>query len=821
MARPSAVGAPATPELTEESEERSSTGAGAMATSNASSNALERDSASKNTMTTNTGAMGQNESRDAVRTRNDAIRRAGQHALVPRPGKLPRRSGAPSHGVSGQRRLGTNVLADANTYDVPSDDEPAPIKRQAATTAQFSPLKRQILQQSREQKRRHEEQTALDQQLLEWERESQRVVEDIENRRKESEAELLGEDAAGDEMSELGSSGFQPNVDAEEPELSTDALDEPITEPLQPSTNVKRRGRPRKSREGDEEQEVASDQRRRKRGRPSNAEKAAEALRLAAVEKAAIRERPLGMSDGLDGPTGPPQVTRSAAARNQRPSRSLQTAAAESNDSPPAPSNRLRQLSADQVVAQNSPNRRHQAAVTDEDESLFVEDIVRLEEVGGMNDEEDNDPTHVENEPPAGEGDGAAEGSTDYEASEDDDDNEHVDETEIQLEPMASDRHRLYGHWHKIRDIMREVSKHRGSTVRIKDDEFIEILQACKEAKTTVSAATADISPDALSQTVAQCEDAIAQAKGICGDGEALTDSKETRKRCFHIFKHLLPILAKLLRAAIKAFERVDRVGSDTDQIPLEHLSKILELLFAVVRCGECAYRSYPAPSRPIKKDVHGGITIHLHELHSSLSTIYSTEVRRRDEQKRNEELAREIAARDEERERQLNQRKLELRNQEKWKRMNKARFDVSKNSGNIRKQNHLRSCGMQVVKTDRDGQPYLPINLREKRGEWSMLEIEALEASLRRHVDTPAPLDSMVFERLIAEQCPFRRPLTDKNVLEIVIKSNELKNFYIQWSRDHGSPIAEWVKKIPRWMDPPRSEHDNGSSAEDAIEIE
>jgi len=45
MARLSAVGAPATPDQTDQSEEQSSTGAGAMTTSNASINPLQRDNA--------------------------------------------------------------------------------------------------------------------------------------------------------------------------------------------------------------------------------------------------------------------------------------------------------------------------------------------------------------------------------------------------------------------------------------------------------------------------------------------------------------------------------------------------------------------------------------------------------------------------------------------------------------------------------------------------------------------------------------------------------------------------------------------------------
>jgi hypothetical protein len=881
MARLSAAGAPATPDQTDRSEERSSTGAGAMATSNASVNALQRDNASPgirgtSSNTAHTGAMGQNESRETVRARNNALHRASEKAVAPKSGKLPRRSGGLSHVVSGQRRLGRSVLADADTYNVPTDDddddEPGPSRRKAATTAQFSPLKRQIQQQSREERLRQEEQerqAALDRQLdLNWERGNEKLVEDVESWRGAFMAALSGEDPRVHEVSESGASDMQHNAGAEEPEVLIDALDEPVPDLPQQNDHKRKRGPgrprksrpndeeqeqasepprksrtdveeldqaskpPRKSRPNDEEQEQASEPPRRKRGRPSNAEREAKARRPAAqevVEASVIHAGPPGMTDELS-PTGPPQATRIATSQDRRLQRPTQTTAAGSNTAPLIPSGRPRQASTDQVVPQSGSNSRHQITADDEEEPLFVEiaesdqpDMVRPEELGGLNDEEYNDQTHAADIQLLGEEIDESRESSDDQDSEDDeeDEDEHLDETEIQLEPMANDRHRLYGYWHKIREVMREVAKHRGSTVRIKDEEFKAVIQACKEATTTVSGVVADISPDDLIQTVGQCEDAIAQARSICGNGEALADSRETRKRGFHIFKHLLPTLARLLRAAIKAFERVDKVDVDTDQIPLGHLSKVIELLFAVVQCGECAYKGNQALSRPIKQAVHKGITLNLRDLHSTLIAKYTTELQRQEEQQRNEELEREMSAREEERERQSQWRKLELHNQDKWKRMNKARFDVSFNTSNIKKLKHLRSCGMHLVQTDGDGQPYLPTSLRDMRGEWSMLEIEALEASLRRHVDTPAPLRSMVFEKLFAEQCPFRKPLADKNVLEIVIKSNELKNFYIQRSRERGIPLAGWVNKIPRWMDPPAPEHDNGSSAEDAIEID
>lgn len=879
MARLSAVGAPATPELTEESEERSLSGfvnAGAMA--DAAFNARERDNASPGIMLTNSaqiGVMGQNESREALQARSVAIRRAGKQAVKPRPGKLPRRSEPRSRVVTGtgQRRLGTNVLADANTYDVPSDDEPAPIRRRAATTTNFSPLKRQVQeQQSREERRRQEERDR--QAALDWQLEIDRTAEEI--------AILEDENAAAAEVSESGVSGLQPDLDAD------NALDDFASEPpQQDQVPKKKRGRPSKPRHVDDEQEQASGHPRKKRGRPSNAEKAqpvqpndvpgkkrgrpsnaqkkADLLQSAAqevVEEPSNLGGPSGMTDELGDPISPLRPTQSTTAQKQQILRSSRPTVVRSSTMPQASDNRRqqRQTYDGQVLPQmmdgrsnaelqewrstqqrasvrshalssaNGSKSRPPGVTSDNEGGLFVghsdpeqPDIVRPEELGDMNDGDYNNQAHAadEQQPAADEPSESGE-STDHEESEDDDgDDEPVDGTEMQVEPMANDRYRLYGQWHKVREVMREVARHKGSTVRIRDEEFKEILQACKDATGILRDTAAEVDADGLNQAIVQCQNAIARAKSICGNGQALADSKNTRKRGFHIFKHLLPNLARLLRAAMKAFERVNRVGVDTDQIPLDHTSRVLNLLFSVVECGKCANKSYEALSRPIKLDVHSRITIPLRELHSSLKSIYDAEFRRLENEQRDEELAREIEARDEERERQVQWRKLELHNQEKWKQMNKARLAVSLNSGNMRKQNHLRSCGMQLVQTDANGQPYLPTHLRGRRGEWSMVEIEALDKSLRRHVDTPAPLSSMVFENLFAEQCPFRRPLTDKNVLEIVIKSNELKNYYERRSDESGIPVAEWVRNIPRWMDPPRSEHDNGNSEEDAIEIE
>lgn len=455
MARLSAAGAPATPDQTEESEERSSTGAGAMATSNAAINARERDNASPGirgmfSNTTHTGAMGQNESREIVRARNNALHRAPGQAVAPKAGKLPRRSGGLSRVASGQRRLGRNVLADANTYDVPSDDEPAPRRRQS------------VQQQSREERQRQEErerQAALDRQLdLDWERESERVVEDIESRREGSRAGLSGEDAAVHEVSELGFSGIQSHVAAEErSEISMNALNEPVPEPPQQNAIRKPPGRPRKSKPEHREPEQASDQPqkrgrpsvaerdadqpRRKRGRPSNAERKAEARRAAAheaVEELVVRSVLVGMTDELS-PTSPPQVARVSTAPNRRLQRSLQTAAVEPVPVPSASNVRPRQASIENVV-RNGLNSRHRVSASNYGDWLFVQDhdtdqpdIVHPTEPGDMNSVEGNDRTLVADGQFAVEEFGESREATDDSGTEDDgedeDEDEHVDET--------------------------------------------------------------------------------------------------------------------------------------------------------------------------------------------------------------------------------------------------------------------------------------------------------------------------------------------------------------------------------------------------------
>jgi hypothetical protein len=864
MARLAAAGVLATPEQTETSEEQSLNGAGAMAVNDASSSARQHELGSDDILADNTaniGAMGQNESREDLRSRNAAIRHAGTQAVIPRSGtgKLPRRSGLGSQVVTGQRRLGNNVLANARTYDVPSDEDSRPRKKQVTNKSAFSPLKRQTKQPQREVEtwRASQEQIALDLQLA-----GDEAEEITENRREESNADLTHDNDAGEDDADMDAGNAESAVEhiqrTEAPKKKRGRPSKPrelvrqdptpqvpvelVAEPVQQDSVPKRKvGRPSKRKEHDRQNPLPhaavepinepvqqSHAPKRNRGRPSKAaveEAEVDAVQPTAPDAFPVQSSPVRPTRSVARsvrPANHQEATESAVAGSLRLERPSRTRAPQSSTAPPASRRQPRQPPAEPAVL-NTAEPAEQAYVENAAVEVEEAEVIRPDELEGLNDPDYNDQADgVDGEP-----DDDVDGTDEEEGSGDDDEDddaggdEHMDETEIQLEPAAADRHRLYGYWHKIRDVMREVAKHRGNTVRIKDDEFKEILQSCKDATNNVRTLAGDVSPDELNRIVQECREVLVRARILCGDGEPFENSRENRKRGFHVFKHLLPALAKLLRAAVKAFERVDVEGAETEQISLDHLHIVLGLLFAVVDLGENAHRGYLRLSKPIKQDVHNGITIPLCELHSDLSRRYQALFRDQERRLRDEEIAREFAAMEEEREQQAQRRQLELRNQDKWKRMNQARQNISFNSGNVKKMNHLRSCPMGLVHTDADGQPFLPDELRDKRGDWSMREIEALQKGLQKHVDTPAPLRSRVFENIIAEHCPFRKELTNKNLLEIVIKANEMKNFFIQRSRERGTDVEEWVRKIPRWMDPPRPAPAGGNSAQDVIELD
>lgn len=658
-----------------------------------------------------------------------------------------------------------------------------------------------------------------------------------------------------------------PGADSPAPDQESEGIDleayasnlgqheESVSEQEQQSSgNKRKRGRPAKAQVNDQGQSSAHPEsdgtNRRKPGRPPNSAKwlhgipteSATPHALQTSRKAPGRPPKRAAVEPSSAQSTPNRLTRQTIKRNGDGTRRSTRLAGEQpvvrrsdNTTTRQPERRPKQLSMRSHAATNghapSSSTRLRANPDHETSSHDRSDVAQPHVEHPVADDLDyaEQPQHIDENAAGADEDSTGE-VVDVEDCEDDEDADDDDpeydndpessgEVEEQPELSTHDRNRLFGHWGKVRTMMQEVAKHKGSTVRIKDDAFKKAIADCKEARSRVRATTANTSADELVQTVTECQNIIGQAREICGSGTSPVDHRN-KKRGFHIFKHLVPALARLFKAVLLAFERVDIEAAGMQQISLDHLRVILDLMRAITECEESAYHEYQSLAKPIKRDFHTNISIPLRDLHSSLEKehrkLFSAEQRRQ----ANEEIAREFAEMEEERVRRAQRRHLETRNRDEWKRLNNARIKISINTFLLSKMNHLRSCPMTLVETADDGRPFLPDFLRPRAGVWTREERRALVSSLARHADTPDPLKSRVFDNVMEEQCRYGRSLADKNLLEIIIKSNEIMGDKAERCAANGIAVDAWVETIPNWMEVVRYGR-VGASAEHPIEFE
>ena len=145
----------------------------------------------------------------------------------------------------------------------------------------------------------------------------------------------------------------------------------------------------------------------------------------------------------------------------------------------------------------------------------------------------------------------------------------------------------------------------------------------------------------------------------------------------------------------------------------------------------------------------------------------------------------------------------IKMRNQAKWKKMDTVRRDLIRNSSDETVRLHMAMCPSKIVETHEDGQPFIPVEWRKKVTTFTMRELEALQEGLQKHVDTPDPLQSEVFENLMLEYCRFGGPLSKRNTLEIVRQAGDMSAAYIKIRGDNGAEPPRWVWRVPVWMEP------------------
>jgi hypothetical protein len=738
-------------------------------------NADARHSNGNPRKTAQQGAMGQGESRETLKERSAAIRRAGQEALQPPRGKLKHPSGASS--------LAPRIpLANRNTYHLSDDNEEDAL----STNVRRTPIRHPKPTQNASYTSLADAQAQIDLQF-------------------QMEQDEVGAESEGHEQ------------------------EEPVVEqPQQSGSGKKRRGRPPnppkpvqmndQTMHADPGTPDTAAAPKRRVGRPTKAEAAA----------AAAAARAGSTANAQQPSNTPAQANRRRSARVSGNTVEPTPEPAEQAASKGSASN-TRQLrnGADQAVTSNI-GRRVRARVNNHsnEQQQTTQPMNSASQPMVIDDEQGDDQVHETNEE-AEEDDDEPQGSDvpeenfyfeeNAEPEEDDEDHEpqgndgpdgnfvpeENNEPEQQPEPSDTDSHRLHGQWGLMQGIWREARRHSDETPDISDDTFNATLRACKDSRAAVRAIPAGISPDELIQITTECRNSVRLVEALCRD---TSDVRNRDERGYHIFKFLMPALAKLLKAEVEALERVDIEGAGLPQISMAHLPIVMNLIHGINTCGLEAYHAYTRldHDRPVKRDVHSRITIPLRNLHTALEGIYQRRAATEMARVQADAIAAEEAARDEEHERLEEWRETVTRNQAKWKKMDTVRRELVLNSIDTKKRNHIYKCpSTLVVETAEDGRPFLDPKWRKEVTTFTMRELVALREGLILHVDTPDPLKSEVFENLIKDYCRYKGELAERNTLEIVRQAGDMRASLIKLYKDNGTQPPRWVWKVPVWMEP------------------
>ena len=743
-------------------------------------------------------AMGQEESRETVRGRNAALHSAGQEARQPK-GKLKSLGGPLS-----ARRI---PLANGNTYDVLDDNEEAVLSNNVRRT----PIRRTTKPAQSARKSPDPDQAFIDQQLG--------IPIDVEEEDAEHDAEQDEEDAESEHH-------VQEEIVVEQPQQSSSVKRKPGRPPKAPKpthTNgkpVREPGWLLKQSHQDNRRRTMSIQPStsavqspevnaahadpvtpsttaaptRKRGRPTNAEVAARAARASSIALAQQFSNSHAQTNVRSARVSGEDIqpTIEQAATSNRP-RGIHARARTNNHS----SERQRSTEATNSAAQPVviDDEQYDDRAHDTNEEAEEDDVDHGPQ--GNDEPEENDQPEENGEPGAND-----EPEENYEPEENDE--PESDEAEEQPEPPNLDSPRLHGQWGYMRGILREAVRHNGETPDITDNTFNATLRACKDVKKTVRAIPSDIGPDELEQITSECRSSVSRAKALCRDTSEVRNRDE---RGYHIYKFLMPTLAKLVKSVVEAFERVDIDGAGLQQISMAHLFVVTNLVYAIYTCGNAAYHAYIQlpPDRPVKRDVHTRITIALRDLHAALRQVYRRRVTSETASLEAAAMTEDIETRIEEHEQQQEWRNKKMRNQAKWKKMDTVRRDLIRNSSDEIVRLHMAMCPSKIVETHEDGQPFIPVEWRKKVTTFTMRELEALQEGLQKHVDTPDPLTSEVFENLMLEYCRFGGPLSKRNTLEIVRQAGDMRAAYIKIRGDNGAEPPRWVWRVPVWMEPMR----------------
>lgn len=375
-------------------------------------------------------------------------------------------------------------------------------------------------------------------------------------------------------------------------------------------------------------------------------------------------------------------------------------------------------------------------------------------------------------------------------------------------------RSRLFGFWPDLVVVIRHAEAWIAEQHRCDDDEVKKVVRQCRrlikhfKEEQPASSDIEDYDPETAMKQIAEQGEELS-ASGAKLQGDAHTDRGDD------IFANLVPVLVKLLEAAVGYYERR---GDDSanSQISPEHELRLVEMMQFVRDVGLVAYDAFNRhPGFPVKSNIRSGIIIPLRQLSSALQEHQQQRVRaeqalvratqeqalRRQREQREQRLSRQAGF------------QTELEN--KWKSLHWRRSGIEGNplrfgpKAGRAKINHLAYPDYQP-EFDSNGErfermqvfsvrigPTQPAIDRAREVDWTMAELDALQGELKAHSG------EHVFEEIISRHCGPKGLLNRFNVTEIVVKAADLRAFWEERQLGRPGVVDDWVKAVPVWTRP------------------
>lgn len=368
---------------------------------------------------------------------------------------------------------------------------------------------------------------------------------------------------------------------------------------------------------------------------------------------------------------------------------------------------------------------------------------------------------------------------------------------------------RFYGQWPALRKACKAVDQIGVNVVnnepqpkrqiRLRNVQIGTILNSCD---TVIDRLSANEEPAAQ---LAQIDDQIVALYRITGDSNPTINNVSTAK---DVYFHLFPKLAELLRAIVKHYEELDTVEASRDDLTLGHLKNVVALVQMILDLGDGAKKYNPRPpsNLALVKPVENGILAPLKTMNAALKKV----LRSKEFEQQSQEIRRHqaiLSAQELEREAKLEKWQAKISKARlKWELLHNERLWAEGFVGSARKHRHL-APPEPMPEFDHNGIPFDRVEVFQNRigpsraavdalSElvWEPEQLAALDAGLRTYKG------EFVFESIFRKYCGKGGPLRPFNVTEIVTCAADYKKYMEEFQRDNFGEVEDWVEQIPVW---------------------